>query len=68
VVGRKAGQAPGFHYSAANLASGLTWDAPTLDHYLTAPRQAIPGTLMSYQGLKDPQKRTDLIAYLSTLH
>ncbi len=67
VVGRKAGQAPGFKYSAANKASGLTWDAPTLDRYLAAPRTVIPGTLMSYQGLHDAQKRADVIAYLSTL-
>ncbi len=67
IVGRKAGAAPGFSYSAANKASGLTWDAATLDRYLAAPREVIPHTLMSYQGLRDPQKRTDLIAYLTTL-
>lgn len=67
IVGRKAGTASGFGYSAANRNSGLTWDAVTLDRYLIAPRQAVPGTLMSYQGLKDPDKRTNLIAYLATL-
>ena len=25
---------PDFHYSSANQASGLVWDAPTLDRYL----------------------------------
>ncbi len=67
VVGRPAGQAPGFSYSAANKSSGLTWDAATLDRYLTAPRAVMPHTLMSYGGLKDPVKRTSLIAYLTTV-
>jgi len=68
VVGRHSGAVPGFHYSGANRQSGLTWDVTTLDRYLTAPRDVVPGTLMTYPGLKDPQKRADLIAFLSTLH
>ena len=68
VVGRVAGQIPGFHYSAANKESGLTWDAPTLDRYLTNPQAVVPKTIMPYAGLKDAGKRADLIAYLSTLH
>lgn len=68
VVGRKAGQVPGFHYSAANEKSALTWDAATLDTYLTKPSAVVPHTIMSYQGLKDATKRANLIAYLSTLN
>jgi cytochrome c len=67
VVGRHSGIIPDFHYSTANRASGLVWDPPTLDRYLTAPREVVPGTLMSYPGLKDDHKRSDLIAYLSSL-
>jgi cytochrome c len=68
VVGRHSGIAPNFHYSAANRASGLVWDPNTLDRYLTAPGQVVPGTLMTFPGLKDPHQRGDVIAYLSTLH
>ncbi len=68
VVGRKAGQEAGFHYSAANEKSALVWDAATLDRYLTNPRAVVPGTIMTYPGLKDDAKRADLIEYLSTLH
>jgi cytochrome c len=67
VVGRHSGVIPDFHYSSANIASGLVWDPATLDRYLAAPRQVVPGTLMTYPGLKDDQKRNDLIAYLATL-
>lgn len=68
VVGRPAGKVAGFRYSAANRDSGLTWDAATLDRYLTAPGTVVPHTTMTYAGLKDAKKRADLIAYLSTLH
>jgi cytochrome c len=68
VVNRPAGQVPGFHYSEANRRSGLTWDPPTLDRYLAAPRQVVPGTLMTFSGLKDPSQRAEVIAFLQTLH
>ncbi len=67
VFGRKAGQAPGYAYSAANLSSGLTWDEATLDEYLTAPAKKVPGTKMTYAGQADPAARQALIAYLKTL-
>ena len=67
VVGRHSGIIPDFHYSSANRASGLVWNPPTLDKYLTAPRDVVPGTLMSYPGLKDEHARNDLIAYLASL-
>jgi cytochrome c len=68
VVNRHSGQIPDFHYSDANKQSGLTWNVSTLDRYLTAPRDLVPGTKMTFPGLKDPKKRADIIAYLSTLH
>lgn len=67
IVGRKAGQVEGFHYSAANKGSNLTWDEATLDKYLTSPKTVVPGTIMTYAGVKDDTKRADLIAYLTTL-
>jgi cytochrome c len=68
VVNRPAGHEPGFHYSDANKNSGLTWDAATLDRYLAAPRQVVPGTFMTFPGLKDPSQRAEVIAFLETLH
>jgi cytochrome c2 len=68
IVGRAAGQVPGFHYSPANKDSGLIWDAPTLNRYLISPKDVVPKTTMPYGGLKDDQKRADLIAYMTTLH
>lgn len=67
VVGRHSGRIPNFHYSSANLQSGITWDPATLDRYLTSPQQVVPGTAMTYPGLRDPRQRANLLAYLSTL-
>jgi cytochrome c len=64
VVGRKAGSAAGFAYSAANKDSGDIWDERTLDAYLTAPQKFMPGTKMVFVGLKDPGDRKALIEYL----
>ena len=67
VVDRHSGQIAGFRYSDANRNSGLTWNIATLDRYLSAPREVVPGTKMTFPGLKDPKQRADVIAYLSTL-
>jgi cytochrome c len=68
VVGRKAGNVEGFHYSDANKNSGLTWDEATLDKYLANPREVVAGTTMTYAGVKNEDQRRDIIAYLATLH
>ena len=68
VVGRKAGTVPGFHYSSANQNSGITWDDAALNKYLQDPKAMVPGTLMTYAGLKNDTQRADVIAYLDTLH
>lgn len=66
LVGRKAGSIEGFSYSAANKGSGVTWDEETLFTYLEAPQKFMPGTKMAFAGLKNPQDRADVIAYLKT--
>jgi cytochrome c len=67
VVGRKTGSVAGYSYSPANQSANMTWDDATLEKYLAAPRTVIPGTKMTFAGVKDAGKRADLIAYLDTL-
>lgn len=67
VYGTRAGEIPGYAFSAALRNSGLVWDDATLDKWLDAPMQTVPGTKMTYGGLKDPAKRQQLIAWLKTL-
>lgn len=66
VVGRKAGTIEGFKYSPANKNSGITWTEDNLFTYLAAPQKFMPGTYMAYAGMKSPQDRADLIAFLKT--
>ncbi len=67
VIGRAAGQAPGFHYSPAMRAARFTWDTAALDRYLADPRGVVSGTIMPFAGLRNDAQRADLIAYLATL-
>jgi cytochrome c len=64
VVGRKAGTYPGYTYSPANKDSGIVWTPEELDKYLTNPQAVVPHTKMIFPGLKDGQKRKDVIAFL----
>jgi cytochrome c len=64
IIGRHSGEVAGFHYSAANKTSGLVWTEQELYAYLENPQKTVPGTYMTYTGVKDPQKRADVIAYL----
>jgi len=64
VVGRKAGTFPDYNYSPANKESGIVWTPEQLNRYLESPQAVIPHTKMIFPGLKDEQKRKDVIAYL----
>jgi len=64
LFGRRAGTVDGFNYSKAMKQSGIVWDEAALDAFLAAPRDVVPGTRMTYAGIKDPQERADLITYL----
>ncbi|MFZ1623666.1 MAG: cytochrome c family protein [Gammaproteobacteria bacterium] len=64
VIGRKAGLAPGFSYSDQMTASGVVWSAETLDKFLLRPSDFIPGTRMVFVGLRKPEDRANVIAYL----
>ena len=65
--GRRAGTLPTYSYSDAMKNANRTWTASTLDDYLTAPRQKIPGVKMIFAGLPEAQDRQNVIAYLATL-
>lgn len=64
VVGRPSGSVAGFSYSDANKNSGVVWTPDVLFEYLEDPKGFMPGTKMAFPGVKDAQKRADLVAYL----
>jgi cytochrome c len=62
---RKAGSLPSFErYSDALKSSGIVWDDRSLDAWLTDPDHMVPGNEMPFNGIKDPQRRADLLAFL----
>jgi cytochrome c len=69
IVGRKAASVEGFKYSPAMLAKaaeGVVWDEATLTTYLPDPKAFVPGTKMTFPGLKNPQDVVNVIAYLKS--
>ncbi|KAG7028432.1 hypothetical protein SDJN02_09613, partial [Cucurbita argyrosperma subsp. argyrosperma] len=64
LFGRQSGTTAGYSYSAANKNMAVIWEEKTLYDYLLNPKKYIPGTKMVFPGLKKPQDRADLIAYL----
>lgn len=71
VLGRHVATVEDFSYSEAmqsfSEGGSKTWDAATLDVYLTDPRGVVPGTKMVFPGIKDAKDRANVIAYLATL-
>lgn len=67
VYGAKAAARGGFAYSQALKGAKLKWDDATLDKWISGPMTMVPGTMMSFPGLKDQAKRAEIIAYLKQL-
>jgi cytochrome c len=65
VYGSKAASVAGFDFSDALKASGLTFDAPTLDKWINDPQSDVHGTKMTFAGVKDPKDRADIVAYVA---
>jgi cytochrome c2 len=64
---RPVASAADFNFSEAMTAKAEeigVWTAETLDAYLTKPRDYVPGTNMSFAGLRKESQRINLIAYL----
>ncbi|MBS0334939.1 MAG: cytochrome c family protein [Proteobacteria bacterium] len=67
VVGRHPASEPGFSYSDGMKAFGAkqpVWDYDHLYMFLKGPQAYVNGTKMTFVGLKQPQDRINLIAYL----
>ena len=67
VVGGPVMHMSGFAYSDAMQAhkgEAPAWGLDELDQFLTAPGRYVPGTKMSFAGIRDTQTRVNLIAWL----
>jgi len=68
VVGAKAGRHADFGYSAGMKKAaqgGLTWDAATLQRWITRPSSVVPGTSMAYANSMNEAEVKAVIAYLA---
>lgn len=67
VVGRPIASAPDFKYSVdLSALSAQTWDVAALDSFLAKPKDFAKGTKMSFAGLKKPEDRANVIAWLAS--
>jgi len=62
--GRHSGGVPDYSYSDANKNSGIVWNEASFKEYIKDPRAKIPGTKMTFAGIKNEQETNDLWAYL----
>ncbi len=67
IVGRQVASKANFHYTDALKAKGGTWTFDALNKWLDDPRADVPGTAMTFAGIKNEKQRADVIAYLNTL-
>ncbi|OJF94078.1 c-type cytochrome [Pararhizobium antarcticum] len=57
----------GFSYSAGMKTfaeANKTWSYDHLSYFIEAPKKHVPGTAMGFAGVKKPDERANLIAYL----
>ena len=67
IVNADKGAIDGFGYSTALAEFGGAWDYVALNAFLYKPKAYIAGTKMNFAGLKKPQDRANMIAYLRSL-
>ena len=65
IVGRDIGGMDGYAYS--NVLAGMDgpWDFAALDGFLESPKNWAPGTKMGFAGLRKPEDRASVIAWLN---
>jgi cytochrome c len=67
VGGTKAGALAGYAFSPAMKNSGITWTKPKLIEFISAPQKVVPGTKMTFAGLKDPKAADAVATYVMSL-
>jgi|APTNR8051073442_1049403.scaffolds.fasta_scaffold04615_6 cytochrome c len=64
IVGADIASKEGFSYSSAMQDMPGTWSYEELYTYLEDPKAEVPGTKMSFAGLKKPEDRANVILFL----
>ncbi len=67
IIGSKHAHMAGFDYSEAMKAMAGDWTFEELNEFIFNPRAHVPGTKMTFAGIKNDQDRANVIAWLRTL-
>jgi cytochrome c len=67
VVGRHSASIQNFGYSEPMRKLAVVWTPENLDRFLANPPEMVPGTRMTFPGLKNTDERKTLIDYLAEL-
>lgn len=68
LFGRRVASEPDYNYSSAMRENNSQiWTEEMLHAFLENPRKFMPGTRMSFEGIKNLEEREHLIAYLRSV-
>lgn len=67
VVGNQKAHTQSFAYSNAMKASEGAWTYEELNAFIANPKGKVPGTKMTFAGLRKAEDRANVIAYIRTL-
>ena len=68
IVNRAVSSVEGYGYSGALAAVTDVWTIGELNGFLENPKGYAPGTKMGFAGLKKPEDRANVIAYLNSFN
>ena len=69
VIGRPVASVPDYNYSQAMKDFAKTnpaWTDELFLTYIENPKKVVPGTKMAFAGLKKPEDRANILAYLKS--
>ena len=67
IIDKKKASVDGYAYSSALAGFGGAWDYQSLNAFLAKPKAYVTGTKMNFAGLKKPQDRANLVAWMRTM-
>ena len=67
IVGRSVAAIESFNYSNAMASRGGSWSIASLNEFLANPKKSLPGTKMSFSGVKKDGDRANVLLFLQGL-